>query len=675
MRNRLAAAPGATVPGDRARPWLARLSFALVLVAVAVVAAFAEWKSLVMFGVGLAAAAISLTAAYIVLSRRGVLRWLALAVFVATPVTVLVIYAFANLLWVAAVAAAGWLLAGATARAALAEDKKHWRMPEFPATPARHPFLIMNPRSGGGKVVKFDLRQRAEALGAEVFLMDGPGPVDVAAVARQAIAGGADLLGVAGGDGTQALVAGVAAEHDVPFLVITAGTRNHFALDLGLDRADPVACLDALADGVELRVDLGAISGQTFVNNASFGAYAEIVQTPAYRDDKLGTTLDMLPELLQGQRGTQFTAVADGETIEAPQALLVGSNPYEMGDIAGLGRRARLDQGELGVVAVTVASAGEALGLLRGREFPGLRALTARTVVVTSDADRIPVGLDGEAVSLPTPVTCAVVPGALRVRVPRDRPGVPPPRPAISLARLWRLASWRGPRPDGPSAEPEPLDVGDEDRVGQAPDAGRLRTAHGPRRRARPGQGAVRADADLRRGAAGRVVGYQPAGARPGHCRRAGPAGRGARGAGGGVRHQLRPQAVGDLAGGRRAGVLPRFGREAGADRALPQAAPAGRGRRRPGAHRRAARLSARLHVPALGPPADRRPARAAADGRARAAGPAAVLRREGPAGAGRPAFAARRGVMMLYEPAHLGRECHRRMGWSPHPFGIRTLT
>ena len=151
---------------------------------------------------------------------------------------------------------------------------------------------------------KFDLKRKAEELGAEVFLIGGSEPVDVAEVARTAVAGGADLLGVAGGDGTQALVAGVAAEHGIPFMVIAAGTRNHFALDLGLDRDNPATCLDALSDGVELRVDLGVIGGQTFVNNVSFGAYAEIVETPAYRGDKLHTTLNMLPDLLQGHRGT-----------------------------------------------------------------------------------------------------------------------------------------------------------------------------------------------------------------------------------------------------------------------------------------------------------------------------------------------------------------------------------
>ena len=191
-------------------------------------------------------------------------------------------------------------------------------MPAVPAARPRRPFLIMNPRSGGGKVTKFGLKDKAEELGAEVALLEGPGTVDVAALARQAVADGADLLGVAGGDGTQALVAGIAAEHGLPFLVISAGTRNHFALDLGLDREDPATCLDALTDGEELRVDLGIIADRTFVNNASFGAYAEVVRSPAYRDDKRGTTLQMLPDLLNGHQGARLTAQAGGTTDRGP---------------------------------------------------------------------------------------------------------------------------------------------------------------------------------------------------------------------------------------------------------------------------------------------------------------------------------------------------------------------
>lgn len=438
--------PETSSPATGSQRWLARLSFLLMTLAVTILAVFAGLKSVAMLAVGLGAAAVTLAAAFLFLSRRGVRRWLALAVFAAAPVAVIIVYAFAGLLWVAIASAAAWLLAGVTARSALAGVRSDWRMPERPASPATHPFVIMNPKSGGGKVGRFDLKRKAEDLGAEVFMLGEPEePVDVAAVAEEAVAGGVDLLGVAGGDGTQALVAAVAARHDIPFVVITAGTRNHFALDLGLDRDDPATCLDALSDGVELHVDLGMIGGRTFVNNASFGAYADVVQTPAYREDKLGTTLNLLPDLLQGHRGARLAGLADGVQIDAPQALLVANNPYGTGDVAGLSRRARLDRGILGVVGVQASSARQAVSLLRGTRATGLTVLTAANVVITADAPLIPAGIDGEAVSMPTPVLCSIRPGALRVRVPRDRPGVTPPKPPMNWARLRHLAEPRRP--------------------------------------------------------------------------------------------------------------------------------------------------------------------------------------------------------------------------------------
>ncbi len=435
--------PAASPQGTPAQRWLARLSFVLVAAAIVILLLFAGLRSLAMLAVGGAAAVVSLVSAFFFLSRRGLVRWLSLVVFVLAPVAVIVVFAFRGVLWVAIASAAAWLLAGVVARVALAGDRADWRMPEHPAEPpARHPYLIMNPKSGGGKVGKFDLKRKAEDLGAEVFLIGGPEPVDVARVAREAVAGGADLLGVAGGDGTQALVAGVAARHGIPFVVITAGTRNHFALDLGLDREDPSACLGALSDGVELRVDLGMINGQAFVNNASFGAYAEVVETPAYRGDKLKTTLDLLPDLLQGHRGARLSARADGAETElrSPQALLVANNPYGTGDIAGLSRRARIDRGILGVAGVKIRSARQAADLLRGKNAAGLRVLTTTKIEISADAARIPVGIDGESVSMSTPVTCTISPAALRVWVPRDRPGVPAPKPPVNWARLRQLA-------------------------------------------------------------------------------------------------------------------------------------------------------------------------------------------------------------------------------------------
>jgi len=430
------------------RRWLARASFALMLAAVALVIAVAGWRSLALVALSVIGVCAVLAGAYWFLANRGVLRWIALVLVVAAPVLILVAFALASLLWVAAVAVALMVAAAVTARTALSTGRQDGGMPAGPAARPRRPFLIMNPRSGGGKVVKFGLKEKAEKLGAQVALLEGPGIVDVAALARQAVADGADLLGVAGGDGTQALVAGIAAEHGLPFLVISAGTRNHFALDLGLDREDPAAGLAALTDGEELRADLGIIAGRTFVNNASFGAYAEVVRSPAYRDDKRGTTLQILPDLLSGHQGARLSAQAAGTRIDGPQALLISNGPYEMSDIAGLGRRARLDAGTLGVVAVRIDSARQAVELVRRSHDKGLAILTAEQVIVDADAAQIPVGIDGETVILPTPVHCTIQPRALRVVVPRQRPGVPAPKAALEWPRLRHLASFR-PRPDG----------------------------------------------------------------------------------------------------------------------------------------------------------------------------------------------------------------------------------
>ncbi len=424
--------------------WLARAAFGLVLASAAVLIGFADLADLAVVAVGAVAACLIAAGGYWFLAHRGVVRWMAFGLVILVLIAVLVVFALNHLIWVAVVSVALLAAAAEAARRALTPATADAGMPFREVPPPGRPFLIMNPRSGGGKVAKFGLKEKAEALGAEVALLEGPGVVDVADLARRAVADGADLLGVAGGDGTQALVAGIAAEHDLPFLVISAGTRNHFAMDLGLDRDNPAACLDALTgDGVEQRIDLGIIGGRTFVNNASFGAYAEVVLNPAYRDDKRGTTLQVLPDLLTGHRGAKLTARAGDTTITGPQALLVSNDPYDVGDIAGLGRRARLDAGMLGVVAVTVDNALQAAGLLRGARGRGLATLTTGEVVVDADAPEIPVGIDGETVLMPTPVRCTVRPKALRVRVPRDRPGVQPPRPDLDWPTLRQLASFR----------------------------------------------------------------------------------------------------------------------------------------------------------------------------------------------------------------------------------------
>jgi len=438
-----------------AERWLARLALLALLVAAVLPLAAAGWRGLLLPFVIAGHLALVVIGAWLALAHRGAVRLVGVVLAVGAVVSIAVLTIRANLLWVVIVCAVLLVLSAVAGRAALRRGMPApYRAVELAVEPASRPFLIMNPRSGGGKVVRFGLREKAESLGAEVAVLEGPGTVDVAGLARDAVARGADLLGVAGGDGTQALVAAVAAEHDVPLLVISAGTRNHFALDLGLDREDPSTCLDALRDGVEMRVDLGEVNGRPFVNNVSFGAYAAIVERPEYRDEKLKTTLDLLPDLLTSTTGPRLVARADTVTLQGPQALLVSNNPYNTGDVAGLGRRPRIDGGVLGVIGVRARNAVEAARMLRGRRAAGLTLIVADEVEVDADVAEVPAGVDGESVRLATPVRCRVRPGALRVRVPRDRPGVPPVTPTLQLSAVLELA---GPgRRDGqlPAAVP-----------------------------------------------------------------------------------------------------------------------------------------------------------------------------------------------------------------------------
>ncbi|MFE4499639.1 diacylglycerol/lipid kinase family protein [Rhodococcus sp. NPDC056743] len=422
--------------------WLARAAVIAAFAAVVVLLVFAGLKTLMLLIMGVGAVVVSVVAAYWFLTSRGFVRWFALAIGVSTPIVVLVFLIRANLLAVVLVALGLLALAALCARTALHDDHTGSLVPEHSPSPAEHPFFVMNPHSGGGKVGKFGLIDKAQELGAQVYVLDADHPVDVADVARKAVGDGADLLGVAGGDGTQALVAAVAAEHGLPYLVISAGTRNHFAGDLGLDLQDPSRCLDALSDGVDIYVDLGTVGDRPFVNNASFGAYAEVVQSPSYRDAKTSTIVRMLPDVLADQQGAKFVVHVQDRVIESPQAVLISNGPYEMDDLAGLGQRPRMDLGTLGVVALSVNSPRQAIGLLRRAHRRGLTQATASEVIIDADRPEIPVGVDGEALVIPVPVRCEVRPGALRVRVPRNRPGVTRPRRKIDLVRLRQLAGF-----------------------------------------------------------------------------------------------------------------------------------------------------------------------------------------------------------------------------------------
>jgi diacylglycerol kinase family enzyme len=312
-----------------------------------------------------------------------------------------------------------------TARAALAEDLHEDVAQQFRrVAPPRHPVLLCNPWSGGGKVEKFGLVELASSLGVRTIMLDHG--LDLGQLARDAVAQGADCLGMAGGDGSQALVASIAVEHGLPFVCVSAGTRNHFALDLGLDREDPRASMYAFRDAVERRVDHATVNDRFFVNNVSLGIYATIVQQEGYRESKAETTETLLPELL-GRTAEpldlQFVT-PDGTQVNGAFLIQVSNNPYVLRASLDASQRRRLDSGRLGVFAVTAATgpqAAEVLTLvLLGRHPKQGHAFefTTDEFEVRSKSGKASAGVDGEALELEAPLVFRVHPGGLRLLVP-----------------------------------------------------------------------------------------------------------------------------------------------------------------------------------------------------------------------------------------------------------------
>jgi diacylglycerol kinase family enzyme len=216
-------------------------------------------------------------------------------------------------------------------------------------------------------------------------------------------------VGMAGGDGSMATVAAAACDHGLPFVCVPAGTRNHFAGDLGVARDDPIGALAAFTDGVERLIDVGEVNGQVFLNNVSMGIYGDAVQRPGYRSAKLRTLLETAEQVLGPSAAAPPLQIVDdrGREHTHPAVLLVSNNPYTPEPPSAPGTRPRLDTGRLGVVVLD-----------RPNEPPhrGGRAWTASRLDVGAGA-AVHAGRDGEAITLDPPLHFAIRPGALRVRI------------------------------------------------------------------------------------------------------------------------------------------------------------------------------------------------------------------------------------------------------------------
>jgi diacylglycerol kinase family enzyme len=404
----------------------------LALLAAAVIAVEQFPRGLLV----LAGVAIALAAAWYGLLRRGAARVLS-AGFTVVVLTAAVVAAIADggHLVLSLLIVAALVLTLAAARSAFAAPAP---LRDAPA-PTR-PVLFFNPKSGGGKAQRFKLAEEARRRGIEPIELT-PG-TDLEQLVRDAVARGADGLAMAGGDGSQAIVAKVAAELDLPYACIPAGTRNHFALDLGVDREDVVGALDAFLDGGEKTVDLAEVSGQVFVNNVSLGLYAEAVQREGYRGAKLRTILGTVPEALgpSGEGSRLRWTGSHGEDQVSGAAILVSNNPYRLGRAIGSGTRPRLDEGRLGVT-VFMGQVDE------GQRRRAWHQWSATEFVVDGDGP-IAAGIDGEAMEFDPPLRFRARPGVLRARIAPSHPGASPSAgvpetPVAGIHSLLRIAAGK----------------------------------------------------------------------------------------------------------------------------------------------------------------------------------------------------------------------------------------
>jgi diacylglycerol kinase family enzyme len=284
-----------------------------------------------------------------------------------------------------------------------------------PVDPAHRPVLFVNPRSDGGKAERVGLAEEARERGIDAVVIR-PGQ-DLAALAGEAVAAGADALGVAGGDGSLAVVAAAALAHKLAFVCVPAGTRNHFALDVGVDRHDVVGSLEAFTNAVERRIDVAEVNGRLFLNNVSLGIYGDAVRRSTYREAKARTLLATAAEVLGPSAATAGLRVVDdrGRPHSDPAVVLVSNNPYALEPPFAPGSRATLGSGRLGVVILDTPRA----------DRPAVRSWTAPRLEVTAPAP-VDAGIDGEAVQLGSPLAFVIRPAALRVRIASRHAYLPP---------------------------------------------------------------------------------------------------------------------------------------------------------------------------------------------------------------------------------------------------------
>lgn len=292
-----------------------------------------------------------------------------------------------------------------------------------------HIAVILNPASGGGSEAETagritELFQARGSVAAITLVREG---VSISDVVRQAVAAGAAAVVAVGGDGTVSAVAAALIRSETPLGVIPAGTLNHFAKDLGVP-LDLEQAVEVIANGKVTAVDVGEVNDRFFLNNSSIGVYPRIVELrDQYRKKGVGKWIAAAWASLAVLRRRPFLGVRiqsrEGVILRRSPFVFVGNNEYRMSGLHP-GSRESLTGGRLALYVMKAEGRQRLLQvawevLRRGAEEASeLDCIPVTEVEVATKRRNLQVALDGEIVTLQSPLRYRVLPGVLRVLTP-----------------------------------------------------------------------------------------------------------------------------------------------------------------------------------------------------------------------------------------------------------------
>jgi YegS/Rv2252/BmrU family lipid kinase len=273
------------------------------------------------------------------------------------------------------------------------------------------------------------VRDAFSASGVAANVLLAKTGAEVVELAKRSVAGDASAIVAAGGDGTINSVASAVVDSGKALGVIPFGTLNHFAKDLHIP-LDIEGAVQTINDGYTIKVDVGEVNGQIFLNNSSLGLYPSIV-SERQRNQRLG--YGKWPAYVWAAfavlRRYPFLdiklKVDEKELTSRTPFVFVGNNEYQM-ETLDIGSRATLNAGELSLYMTSDISR---LGLVRlalRALFGGLRqekdflALRTNEIVIATKQKRIRVALDGEVTMMQPPLHFRVRPQALSVLAPAN---------------------------------------------------------------------------------------------------------------------------------------------------------------------------------------------------------------------------------------------------------------